>query len=300
MVDSSIAVLELLSRGNVYLCSWPASNKHSSTDCSQDFTLGGGQFWDRTKLWLKNFRGPFQSSRQSCRMSEISVLSDANDKSSCRSQFSFIADLNRLEAQFEDRFNSVVKVYESRIKNLTTSVQHFLSDEIVTELRKDPISRSFLPAYLERSVEEHFAEEQETFIQTLLKKISSLETLVAKLMGLNSTVCLNYTTLIQRDKAYASCIDDRLAPALRKIEEVNKCYNEYCVVSDQEITELRAKLRHHTGTSLFIIFRYSVPNTHILTLFCLILHIPPLLSLLPVPNLPFPSHFFVLNHPSPI
>ena len=37
---------------------------------------------------------------------------------------------------------------------------------------------------------------------------------------------------------------------------------------------------------------YSVPNIHILTIFCLIL---PLVCFLPVPNLPFHSHF--LSHP---
>jgi hypothetical protein len=44
---------------------------------------------------------------------------------------------------------------------------------------------------------------------------------------------------------------------------------------------------------------YIPSQTHdIFTLFCLILHIPPHLCLLSVPNLPFYSYFFVSNHPS--
>jgi uncharacterized phage infection (PIP) family protein YhgE len=182
-------------------------------------------------------------------MSEISVLSDVHDKASLVYSQDFLAEINILESQFNDRYNNVVTIYEERINNLSAAVQQFLTDEIVTEMRNDPTSSSFVKAYLERSVDHHFATEREQFISNILRKLSIAESEVYKLKHINANLRRNFSNLLEKDKSFVSSTDERFNPAMKKIEELSRRYIDYCEDSDKEILDLRAKLHQNREES---------------------------------------------------
>ena len=92
-----------------------------------------------------------------------------------------------LESEFRDKYDHLRSVYEKRIKELSDVVvdacQNLMHDEVISELKRDSIGISFVPAHIRELFANHLTSERERFLLDLSESISKLQIDKSKLAG---------------------------------------------------------------------------------------------------------------------
>jgi exonuclease VII large subunit len=84
-----------------------------------------------------------------------------------------------LENHFKEKYQTLRKAYEQRIKQFSETISNLCNsvynDELLQQLKNDKTSSLFIPSHLTEIIDHHLSNEREKFLQELQFKNSSLE-----------------------------------------------------------------------------------------------------------------------------
>lgn len=144
----------------------------------------------------------FTTRHHTTRPSLDSILSeDNNDLRSLVSDPLNSVTARMVEQNLKDKFMVLRSAYEERIRDLSDRLQDTMSslagDELLNEMKQDPLSSAFIPAHLSEIINAFLKSEREQYIHQIMDKCASYEVENKRLADANASATKR---LIRHDK----------------------------------------------------------------------------------------------------
>ena len=173
----------------------------------------------------------------------ISDVVDRHDEQ-IPSDFSqdFVDSTERLEKHFQDKYKILRNAYETRILKLSEVVEQtcakLFSDEMLTLLKSDSTSASFIPAHLTEIISSQIHSENERYIQSILQKLSSLELQHSKSTDIISKL-QNDLNKAQQSSQVAEQNSSIVTSLTHNLQNLERNYKEYVEKAEEELSVVR-------------------------------------------------------------
>ena len=147
-----------------------------------------------------------------------------------------------LEKEFRDKYKVLRNAYEHRIRQVSEVVQdtcsHLFSDELLTEMKSDKLTATFIPAHLSEIIERQLQSESEKYMHQMIDKVSSTELQLSKANGTIARLT-NKVSENEQELSRAKLAEAALPSLNEKIKDLDIEYRNYVQRTEIELANLR-------------------------------------------------------------
>lgn len=154
---------------------------------------------------------------------------------------------NEIEAHFKAKYNQLRQIYELKIKEMATTVhnlcEQIVNDDTLSQLARDQISISFVPAHITEIFETHLKSERATHVHSYIQQIAQLQLENKELHAVNdekSHAIDSMSAEIQAMKESGVTVSDVKAK-LRALTQEFEIYSKESEASIDKLTQAREK-----------------------------------------------------------